>query len=216
MRSAPPPWRLVFACVSAAAGFYLAGLQWSSIIPLAIACRTGPLNRALCALPEVHSKADFDNRSYRVWQSLWLVSICCALYTLIPEDKTEKLEGWKMNLVTMETSMSSGIAATYGYSVAGGVPGGLLAEYVMSSLGRATVLELAPYVGDTIARSGVSFVLFMTMGSFMDFCAQTACASLVPPHQHALRAARLLTQTRVPCRRRVCAPARASNEERAT
>ena len=28
--------------------------------------------------------------------------------------------------------MASGIAATYGYSVAGGIPGGLLAEYVMS------------------------------------------------------------------------------------
>ena len=47
-------------------------------------------------------------------------------------------QGWKMNLVTMETSMASGIAATYGYSVAGGVPGVLRCE-----LGGATLAQLS-------------------------------------------------------------------------
>ena len=86
------------------------------------------------------------------------------------------LTGWKMNLVTMETSMASGIAATYGYSVAGGVPGGLLAEYVTSTVGKAAVLELTPFVGARIARAGVSFVLFMVMGAYMEFLAQAAYA----------------------------------------
>jgi len=153
------------------------GHEWSALTALAYAVRMGPLNLVLCLLPAVRSLADFENRRYRVRQSLWLVSICCSLYTLIPEEISEKqMQGWKMNLVTMETSMASGIAATYGYSVAGGVPGGLLAEFVMSHVGKAMVLELTPRLGERIAKVLVSFTLFMVMGSFMEFLAQTAYA----------------------------------------
>ena len=59
------------------------------------------------------------------------------VYTLVPEERRSELEGWKSNLVTIETSMSSGIAATYGYSVAGGIPGGLLAEVRAGSIVRS-------------------------------------------------------------------------------
>ena len=93
-----------------------------------------------------------------------------------------------MNLVTMETSMASGIAATYGYSVAGGVPGGLLAEYVMSRMGKATVAELSPILGARVAKAGVSFALFMVMGSFMEFAAS---ARRRPPRSPRPKAAHM-------------------------
>ena len=177
IRTKPPPWRLVGALLAIGAALLLLRLGGTALVLLLAAARLGPLNHALCLLPEVHSVADFENRRYRVQQSMWLVSICCALYTLIPEEQQMAAkQGWKMNLVTMETSMASGIAATYGYSVAGGVPGGLLAEYVMSSLGKQTVVELTPFVGGLVARAGVSFALFMVMGAFMEFLAQTAYA----------------------------------------
>eukprot|EP00966_Prymnesium_polylepis_P119950 2771814-Prymnesium_polylepis.1 len=80
-------------------------------------------------------------------------------------------QGWKQNLVTMETSMASGIAATYGYSVAGGVPGGLLAEYVVSYMGKKTVGEIAPIVGERIAKASVSLSLFAVMGMYMEWLA---------------------------------------------
>ena len=177
IRTKPPPWRLVGALVAVGGLLHLLRLGWTALVLLLAAARLGPLNYALCLLPEVHSVVDFENRRYRVQQSMWLVSICCALYTLIPEEQQMAAkQGWKMNLVTMETSMASGIAATYGYSVAGGVPGGLLAEYVMSSLGKQTVVELTPIVGGLVARASVSFALFMVMGAFMEFLAQTAYA----------------------------------------
>ena len=199
--------------------FYAAfGLPNFCTVILAGTARLGPVQFLLTFLPEVHSHSDFTNRSYRVNQSLWLVSICCSIYTLIPEDKLEAgLVGWKMNLVTMETSMAcmhrtrlqhsyllrhttplhssqpftrhasdhplldppacaAGIAATYGYSVAGGVPGGLLAEFVMSSLGKATVAEISPFVGVRLAKALTSFCLFMVMGSFMECAAIAAYA----------------------------------------
>ena len=73
-------------------------------------------------------------------------------------------QGWKQNLVTMETSMASGIAATYGYSVAGGIPGGLLAEYVMSYFGKHAVPEVAELIGMGPAKAIVSASLFAVMG----------------------------------------------------
>lgn len=139
---------------------------------LAATTRIGPLNAILRSLPFIQSQEDFENRRYRVAQSMWLVSICCGIYTMIPEEyQNSPKQGWKMNLVTMETSMASGIAATYGYSVAGGVPGGLLAEFVMSYMGRSMVGELSPVVGPMVAKAFVGFFLFMVMGSYMEFAA---------------------------------------------
>lgn len=153
------------------------GLTNLCYVLLAVAVRLWPMHKLLMLLPEVHSRADYDNRHYRVQQSLWLVSICCSVYTFIPEELAEAgLTGWKMNLVTMETSMASGIAATYGYSVAGGVPGGLLAEFVMASLGKRTVAEISPYLGAQLGKALVSFGLFMVMGSFMETFAISAYA----------------------------------------
>lgn len=173
--STPPRWRLAVAIATIAAmARCLIGLSNLSVVLLAVVVRLGPMHFVLTLLPAVHSRADFDNRRYRVQQSLWLVSICCSVYTFIPEELAEAgLTGWKMNLVTMETSMASGIAATYGYSVAGGVPGGLLAEFVMSSLGKRTVAEISPYLGAQVGKASVSFVLFMVMGSYMEVCTAT-------------------------------------------
>jgi len=172
----PPPWRLV-AGIVAAAGFTAATTgPCLGIVLLACAVRLGPLHWLLGHLPAVRSRDDYSNRHYRVTQSMWLASFCCGIYTLIPEEKKVELAGWKMNLVTMETSMASGIAATYGYSVAGGIPGGLLAEYVMSSMGRCTVAELTPWLGRVVAKATASFALFLVMGSFMEFFAICAYA----------------------------------------
>ena len=137
---------------------------------LAAVARIGPVHEAMRRfLPPIHSLADYENRHYRVQQSLWLVSLCSGIYTLLPEEWTSSnMQGWKMNLVTMETSMASGIAATYGYSVAGGVPGGLLAEFVIPHIGKATVAEIEPYLSPTIARFFTSFGLFQLMGSLME------------------------------------------------
>merc|ERR1719152_694800 len=72
--------------------------------------------------------------------------------------------------------MASGIAATYGYSVAGGVPGGMIAEYVLSNAGRVAVSELAPFLGLATAKFVVGFSLFSVMGAYMEFFAICAYA----------------------------------------
>mmetsp|Transcript_72383 Transcript_72383/g.143734 ORF Transcript_72383/g.143734 Transcript_72383/m.143734 type:complete len:184 (-) Transcript_72383:541-1092(-) len=63
-----------------------------------------------------------------------------------------------------------------GYSVAGGVPGGLLAEFVMSEIGRSVTHELSPYFGARATKAITSFGLFMVMGTYMEFFAQIAYA----------------------------------------
>ena len=68
-------------------------------------------------------------------------------------------------------SIEPGIAATYGYSVAGGVPGGLLAEYVVSYMGRKTVAEITPLLGSRASRGLVSLSLFYVMGMYMEWLA---------------------------------------------
>ena len=166
----PPSWLVAGVLGLVAAALYSTmGLPNLAVVLLAQAFRIGPLQELLRNLPEIHSLADFENRHYRVQQSLWLVSLCSGIYTLIPEETLEAAnQGWKINLVTMETSMASGIAATYGYSVAGGVPGGLLAEYVMPLVGKPTVAEVTPFVGPGAAKAITSCGLFMVMGSYME------------------------------------------------
>ena len=161
----PPSWLVAGVLGLVAAALYSTmGLPNLAVVLLAQAFRIGPLQELLRNLPEIHSLADFENRHYRVQQSLWLVSLCSGIYTLIPEETLEAAnQGWKINLVTMETSMASGIAATYGYSVAGGVPGGLLAEYVMPLVGKPTVAEVTPFVGPGAAKAITS-------------CGQPACS----------------------------------------
>lgn len=169
---------------------YLAKLPHACSILLAAGARIGPMRGLLRLLPEVEDPRDFENRRYRVRQSMNLVSVCCAIHSLIPEELTKQQQGWKVNLVTMETSMASGIAATYGYSVAGGVPGGLLAEYVVSYMGRKTVAELSPIFGATVAKAGVSLSLFAVLGAYMEWMAMCAYAfahqkDKYEPRQHA-------------------------------
>lgn len=132
--------------------------------------RLGPLRALLSLLPVVRDPSDFEDRRIRVLQSVSLVSLCCGIYSAIP-DHARTQQGWKQNLVTMETSMASGIAATYGYSVAGGIPGGLLAEYVMSYMGKHAVPEVADLIGTTLAKAIVSASLFAVMGMYMEWLA---------------------------------------------
>ena len=178
IRTHPPPYRVVAAiCFVDACLYFALGTEAVCLVLLIVAFRLGPINEMVLRLPPILSMTDFENRRYRVVQSMWLVSICVSIYTLLPEEKrTTQLQGWKLNLVTMETSMSSGIAATYGYSVAGGVPGGLIAEHVMDELGKACVAELTPYLGETVTKATVSFGLFYLMGSIMHACAKCAYA----------------------------------------
>ena len=172
-----PNWRNSVAFTIVAVVLLVAGKPHSAVIMLAAAARQGPLNWVVRYLPEVRSLDDFDDRHYRVFQSIWLVSVCCGIYTLIPEERREgPNQGWKINLVTMETSMSSGIAATYGYSVAGGIPGGLLAEYVATVLGSLARAELATLLGEDRSRAAVGFFLFYVMGTYMDWAAIVAYA----------------------------------------
>jgi hypothetical protein len=108
-----------------------------------------------------------------------LISVCAAIYSTLPTAVKKKSghEGYKHNLVTMESSMASCIASTYGYSVAGGIPGGLLGEYVMSWMGKRVVAELVPFVGSAaddgwlqaLVRACVSFTLFAVMGAYMEW-----------------------------------------------
>ena len=144
---------------------------------IVVALRVGPINALIRALPAILSRTDFENRRYRVMQSMWLVSGCVSIYTLLPEERvTGPAQGWKLNLVTMETSMASGIAASYGYSVAGGVPGGLLAEHVMADLGVSVSRELTQFLGPDIAKAITGFGLFYLMGSLMHAVAKCAYA----------------------------------------
>ena len=161
-------WRAAGAlCVAAMLLHAACGMPCFCCCLLAAAARAGPVHVAMrMCLPPVHSYADFSNRHFRVTQSLLLVSVCSGIYTLLPDPGGFK--GWKMNLVTMETSMASGIAATYGYSVAGGVPGGLLAEFVIPHIGRQAVSELSPYLPPPLAKCLTSFGLFLVMGSYME------------------------------------------------
>jgi len=154
---------------------WLFSMPHACAIFLAAGARMGPMRFLLSLLPEVRDVHDFEDRRYRVRQSVSLVSVCVAIYALIP-DEHRMQQGWKQNLVTMETSMASGIAATYGYSVAGGVPGGLLAEYVVSYMGKKTVGEIAPIVGERIAKASVSLSLFAVMGMYMEWLAICAYA----------------------------------------
>lgn len=183
----PANWPLVVILLCLTLGIY-----WALETPCFCRCllvaivRVGPVHEAMRRfLPPIHSLADYENRHYRVQQSLWLVSLCSGIYTLLPAEWTSSsMQGWKMNLVTMETSMASGIAATYGYSVAGGVPGGLLAEFVIPHIGKATVAELEPYLSPSIARFFTSFGLFQLTGSLMECVVITAYAfAHRAPHQ---------------------------------
>ena len=179
IRTHPPPYRFVAAlCLFDACLYFALGTEAVCLVLLIVAIRLGPINEMVLRLPPILSMTDFENRRFRVVQSMWLVSLRVSIYTLLPAEKRtkEQLQGWKMNLVTMETSMSSGIAATYGYSVAGGVPGGLIAEHVMDELGKACVAELTPYLGETVTKATVSFGLFYLMGSIMHACAKCAYA----------------------------------------
>lgn len=72
--------------------------------------------------------------------------------------------------------MASGIAATYGYSVAGGIPGGLIAEYVMRNSGRMAVAELSPLIGEAASKAIVGFALFAVMGAYLELFAICAYA----------------------------------------
>jgi len=58
-----------------------------------------------------------------------------------------------------------------GYSVAGGIPGGLIAEYVMQNAGKVAVAELSPLLGPVASKTFVGFALFSVMGVFLEFCA---------------------------------------------
>ena len=178
IRTSPTPWWhagvVLLVALLVHASF---GCPAFCCVLLTLAFRLGPLNELLLKLPEVSSLQDFQNRQYRVNQSLWLVSLCSVIYSILPEEKkTAQMVGWKMNLVTMETSIASGIAATYGYSVAGGIPGGLVAEYVMSVLGKATVAELSPLVGPSFSKTAVPTGLIMLLGNVMHVCAISAYA----------------------------------------
>lgn len=178
IRTHPPPWHVVLLLLTCTALLWLtAGFPATCACFVTVAIRIGPMNELVRRLPPILSMTDFENRRYRVVQSMWLVSFCVAIYSILPEHVREApSQGWKLNLVTMETSMSSGIAAAYGYSVAGGVPGGLLAEHVLHELGKEVVIELMPLFGPTITKAGVSFGLFYLTGSIMHLFAKCAYA----------------------------------------
>ena len=96
------------------------------------------------------SLEDFRSRYYRTTQATWLVSFCSAVFAVLPENMVENHVGWKVNLVTMETSMSSTISALYGYSSAGGIAvsvGGdeLLAIFGYMPQGAFMLLPAPPY-----------------------------------------------------------------------
>ena len=117
-----------------------------------------------------------------------LVCVCSAIYALIPKEWTREIEGWKQNLVTMETSLASGIASTYGYSVAGGIPGGLLAEFAVKHMGRNASSELEPLIGEIAAKTMVTFVCFVitaVLFEFLAICAYAFAHQHKPPKLHA-------------------------------
>lgn len=81
------PWVFtVFALLLPAAVCWLAGLPYSCCIFLAAVVRIGPLRRLISLLPEVRNANDFEDRRYRVRQSIGMASICCGIYALIPDE----------------------------------------------------------------------------------------------------------------------------------
>merc|ERR1712196_527752 len=96
----PCHWHESTALLFASALFLPLGMPHFCSVLAAAGIGIGPLGLLLQLLPHVTSRTDFENRHYRVVQSVWLVSVCCAVYTLIP-DEAKKQEGWKQNLVTM-------------------------------------------------------------------------------------------------------------------
>ena len=78
--------------------------------------RLGPLSLLLRLLPAIKNQDDFEDRRYRVRQAIGCFCVCSAIYTFIPADLKPGQEGWKLNLVTMETAMASTIASIYGYA----------------------------------------------------------------------------------------------------
>ena len=165
------PWRQLTLLMAFPALVCCATGMWhTAAIFVAAGFRLGPMRALLSLLPVVRDPSDYEDRRIRVLQSISLVSFCCGIYSAIP-DHARTQQGWKQNLVTMETSMASGIAATYGYSVAGGIPGGLLAEYVMSYFGKHAVPEVAELIGMGPAKAIVSASLFAVMGMHMEWLA---------------------------------------------
>ena len=175
---APPGFQV--ALLGAAYACWTVKLPYTAAAFLAVSLRVGMMCTALQSLPSIKSPPHFENCRFRVLQCVSLIAICAAIYSTLPTAVQKKSghEGYKHNLVTMESSMASCIASTYGYSVAGGIPGGLLGEYVMSWVGKKMVAELLRFVGVTanddewlpaLVRACVSFTLFTIMGSYMEW-----------------------------------------------
>ena len=162
-----------------AAVCWAAKLPYTAAVCVAVALRIGVMCTIIHSLPSIKSPPHFENCRFRVLQCVSLISVCAAIYSTLPPAVQKKTghEGYKHNLVTMESSMASCIASTYGYSVAGGIPGGLLGEYVMSSVGKKMVVELLSLVAGTavdgwlqaLVRACVSFTLFTVMGAYMEW-----------------------------------------------
>lgn len=173
----PPGAQIVL--LGAAGACWAAKLPHSAAVIFAVALRVGAMCTVIERLPMIKSPPHFENCRFRVLQCVGLISVCAAIYSTLPTAVQKKSghEGYKHNLVTMESSMASCIASTYGYSVAGGIPGGLLGEYVMSWVGKQLVAELLLLVGGTtgdgwlqaLVRACVSFTLFTVMGAYMEW-----------------------------------------------
>ena len=168
------------ALLGAAYGCWTIKLPYTASVFLAVSLRVGIMSTVLQSLPSIKSPPHFENCRFRVLQCVSLIAVCAAIYSTLPTAVQKKSghEGYKHNLVTMESSMASCIASTYGYSVAGGIPGGLLGEYVMSWVGKKMVAELLRYVGvaanddewlPALVRACVSFTLFTILGSYMEW-----------------------------------------------
>ncbi len=173
----PPAAQL--ALLATAGACWAAKLPHTAAVCVAVALRIGVMCTIIQRLPSIKSPPHFENCRFRVLQCVSLISVCAAIYSTLPTEVQKKSghEGYKHNLVTMESSMASCIASTYGYSVAGGIPGGLLGEYVMSWVGKKMVGELLPVVGgmagdgwlQALVRACVSFTLFTVMGAYMEW-----------------------------------------------
>ena len=116
------------------------------------------------ALPAILSWTDFENRRYRVMQSMWLVSGCVSIYTLLPEGEGDwAVQGWKLNLVTMETAWPVALQLAMGTAspaasrwtacrTCDGRPGG------------DGIAQLTPFLGPVMAKAITGFGLFYLMG----------------------------------------------------
>lgn len=104
----PPQWQLATALTAVGAAILMVGLPVTSGVWLAAAAIVGPMHFALLrGLPLVRSMEDYRDRHYRVNQSIWLVAVCVAVYSLIPEESRTQ-QGWKMNLVRSTRISSTG------------------------------------------------------------------------------------------------------------